>query len=268
MKRAFCGKGMLCAVLVGLVISAVQVFQYQVPLAKENLAALASDDFAYLMYPYTAADSWLAGNVSCMESFLYFFLLPVLAVLPFGLSFLYDRRSGYARQLRVRSSQKDYMEAKYLAAFLSGGTAVTIPLLVNYLAALMLLPDLLPSIIYPRSLVDASALFNGLYFHMPEAYCVLFLGIDFILGGSFACISLAVSCLMENRIVALSFPFLMQLFFHSVATLTGKARMSSVYWPQAGSGIISEWILPAYLLVYFALPGFIIFMKGCHEDIL
>ena len=44
----------------------------------------------------------------------------------------------------MRTKREDYLKAKYVVAFLSGGIAVLVPLIFNLMCSLVLLPNLAP----------------------------------------------------------------------------------------------------------------------------
>lgn len=84
------------------------------------------------------------GRYACLEKQLFFLILPLLAALPFADSYFHDLRGGYLYNVCLRTDKKHYFAAKYLAVFLSGGTAVTLPLLANFLLCSMFLPSMKP----------------------------------------------------------------------------------------------------------------------------
>lgn len=265
LKRAFKSKGMLLAVLIGCALSIAQVVDDQIPAYFRNEIM----DFTNwsIVPPSDVSGTWMAGNSSNPEVFIFFLLVPVFAMLPFGTSYFTDGDSGFLKNIYTRCSRKSFLRAKYISAFISGGTAVVIPLILNVLCCLTLLPNLIPSTIYRQNGVDPSMLFSSVYFTHPLLYILIFLLIDFVIGGIFACLTLAVSFLSDYKIMIAVIPFFIQLIIHVGCSLLGVWDYSIVYMGQAGCGIINPWVFLIYLAVGLLVSWFGFTRKGEREDV-
>lgn len=157
LKRAFHSRGMLLSLTIGCLLSLAHVIQYQIlpDYLNRGIISLEMNEFSKTrtVAPSAIAGSWLAGNPATWTGFVFFLLLPILAMLPFGVSYFSDRESGYLKNLYTRMSRKQYLRNKFLAAFLSGGTAVAVPLVLNLLCSMIFLPNLLPPTIHPYNLI-------------------------------------------------------------------------------------------------------------------
>ncbi len=265
LKRAFTSKGMLLAVLIGCVLSAAQVIGDQIPVYLRNEAM----DFAKwpIVQPAVVSETWIAGNGGNIEGFIYFLLVPVFAMLPFGTSYFTDGDSGFLKNIYTRCGRKGFLQAKYFSAFISGGAAVAIPLFLNLLCCMTLVPDLQPSTIYTRSMITPAHLFSSIFFTHPLLYILIFLLIDFVIGGIFACLTLAVSFLSDYKIVIAVIPFFIQLIIHVGCSLLGVWDYSIVYMGRAGCGIINPWVFLIYLAAGLLASWFIFTRKGEREDV-
>ncbi len=263
--RAVKGRGMIMALVIGCIISLAHVIQYLIPANQTNLTM----DFVKspIIYPLIVSSGWLAGEPSNLESFVYFLVLPIIATLPFGTSYFSDRQSGYLKNLYMRTSRKQLLCSKYASAFLSGGIAVVLPLILNLAFALVLLPNLLPNKILPQNIICGRNVFFELYFGYPLVYILIFLCIDFIFGGIFSCIALACSFISDYKVIVAICPFFIQLIIHVVCTMLGAFDYSSVYFVQSGYGITNLWVVGIYVVAGI-LVSFIIFMrKGEKENV-
>lgn len=265
-RRSLRSRGMIMSLAIGGIIAAAQVIQYQIPCSHWNLTTSAFEDFP-IVYPFSAADSWLAGGALFLEAFLYFLLIPILAVLPFGTSYFSDRASGFLKGVYMRTSRKDYLTAKYIAVFFSGGLAVLLPLALNLLCALELLPNLVPQCVLPHNLICAANLFYQVYFSHPIIYTVIFLGIDFVMGGIWACTALACSFLSDYKMVVAVCPFFLQLGIHVICTMLDAIDHSSIYFTQSGYGMKSTVVPALYIIIGFASTWLIFRKRGEKEDI-
>ncbi|MEG0354692.1 MAG: hypothetical protein RR621_03445 [Lachnospiraceae bacterium] len=245
--RAFCGVGMKISLAVGMVISLAHVLQYGLA----NHSMLQSLDFTKvsILHPIPVVEGWMAGNTYNLESFIYFLLLPLLATIPFGLSYFDEKTHGVLHNMFMRVSRKQYFIAKYAATFLSGGTAIIIPLLANLLLTMLLLPNHVGTNILTGNSIDAAKIGYELYFNHPGAYLGCYFILDFLLGGVFACAALVGSYVSAYRIVNAIIPFFLQLAIYVACSIVGKEGYTSIYFAQAGYGIYMIWIPLAYIII-------------------
>lgn len=68
-RRSLRSRGMLMSLVIGGIIAAAQLIQYQIPKSRWNLTTSAFEDFP-IVYPFSAADSWLGGGAVDLEAFL------------------------------------------------------------------------------------------------------------------------------------------------------------------------------------------------------
>lgn len=217
--------------------------------------------------PSAIAGAWLAGNPVTWTGFVFFLILPILAMLPFGVSYFSDRESGYLKNLYTRMPRRQYLTNKFLVTFLSGGTAVAVPLGLNLLCSMIFVPNLLPPVIHPINYINPTRFLYELYFSRPLLYIGFFIVLDFLLGGMFACITLAISYLSDYKVIVGIVPFFLQLGIHILATMLGKLEYSSVYFAQAGYGLVHWWIFGLYFLMGIGVSWLIFFRKGVKDDV-
>ena len=96
----------------------------------------------------TLYNVWLGNEGYSFAFSVFYCLFPLICVLPYGWSLSLDMKSGYLKNIAVRTSRKKYFLAKYLTAFLGGALAGTIPLVVDFIGNAMFIPALKPDIIY------------------------------------------------------------------------------------------------------------------------
>lgn len=264
-RRAVTGKGMLISLMIGTIISIAHVIQYVIPLAQAN----ATEFFVKspILSPHNVAESWMAGNSGNLEVFLFFLILPLLACLPFGTSYFDDYNSGFLKNIYMRISKKEYLLVKYIVTFLSAGIAVILPLMLNLICSLMLLPNLVPTPAYVQNQVNPMVVFYTLFYLYPILYTFIYFVFIFFMAGIFACIGLVASFLTDYKIILLICPFLIQLIIHVVCTIIGKSEYSCVFWQQPGFGVVSLWIVFFYLGIGFLSTFFIFILKGGKTDV-
>lgn len=268
MKRAFQNRRTLLVLFAGCLISMIQIVRNILP-GLETWNEMALNLKADNQYPYHLFNRWMCGTTGELEGFLYFLVIPLLAVLPYSLSFLEDKTSGYVKQMYTRCDRRSYLTAKFGAVFIVGGTVVTLPLLLNFLICAMLLPALLPQNL-EGTFVNAHVLWYHIYETQPLLYVLIFLLIDFIYAGLLAVLPLFFSFYSEKKFVILLMPFVIHIFSYSVGMMIPHPlaiEYSPVLFTFAANGCPSGWILAGYGIVYFGLGGLVFWKIGRQEDI-
>ncbi len=74
----------------------------------------------YDTYPLSAYEKWIGADNASVQPLLLYLIMPALCAIPYGRSFYFDVKSGYAAQIISRGKKSDYIRAKYGAAFVSG----------------------------------------------------------------------------------------------------------------------------------------------------
>lgn len=271
LQRAFHSRGMLLSLTIGCILSLAHVIQYQILPHYLNSGIISPEMTGFskvrTVAPSAIAGAWLAGNPVTWTGFVFFLILPILAMLPFGVSYFSDRESGYLKNLYTRMPRRQYLTNKFLVTFLSGGTAVAVPLGLNLLCSMIFVPNLLPPVIHPINYINPTRFLYELYFSRPLLYIGFFIVLDFLLGGMFACITLAISYLSDYKVIVGIVPFFLQLGIHILATMLGKLEYSSVYFAQAGYGLVHWWIFGLYFLMGIGVSWLIFFRKGVKDDV-
>lgn len=219
MERAFRSWGLWLAIVIGLAICMEYIIRQMIPAAMSPLKWYRPDNATIM--PISAYNTWI-GGYNGFENALLIRLFPILASIPYGVSYLSDKKSGIVKNIYMRTEKKNYLLAKYIAVFITGGIPVALPLLVNYLVALALLPSL-----YWQTGVfslGANSMWTKIFYVHPNIYNFLYIVLLYICGGITATLVLIISALVNNRFVAILAPYIITEFLNAVC------RMSSVRW--------------------------------------
>lgn len=268
LQRVFRNKATYVVFIIACSISLLHVFHNVVPRVEawnEMALNLKSD----MQYPYHLFGEWICGNSYNLEGFLYFMILPLLAVLPHSLSFCVDKENGYIKQMYMRLDRGYYLAAKFGAVFLTGGLVVVLPLVLNLAVCAALLPALKPQGL-AGTFINASVLWSGIYESHPLLYVAIYLFIDFMLGGLIAGLPLFFSFFTEKKFIVLLMPFIMHIFIYSACMMTGfpnAVQYSPVYFTFASIGCPSGWLFVIYGVGYFLMGGLLYWIMGKREDI-
>lgn len=176
-------------------------------------------------YAVTAATAWAywIGVDYQRSSSLFFTLLPLLVVMPYAWSLRTDLLSGYVTHAMARMSRREYYAAKFTAVFLSAGLATAVPLLLSQVLAFCIAPTTLPLVkdVFTLSLavMEGMPLYD-LFYTCPLAYVLAWTLMDFALSGLWATSVLAVSLVLENRVLLVARSCLFQMAVGFVVSLT------------------------------------------------
>lgn len=211
-KRAF-SKALLVAMFAGCLLSLSDVFLNVIPSVKQIDWIISNGE-----YPLSLYNMWIGGQARTLPSSLYFFMIPIIGAIPFAESYCFDRL-GYYKNIIIRTDKNKYLIAKYLAVFFSSGVAICVPLIINFLATATLMPALIPQATAMTFGIDATSMFEHIFYSHPMMYELIYLFIIFIIGGLLAEISLVVALFTKNRYVVLLFPFMFYLIIYFMADL-------------------------------------------------
>lgn len=214
-KKAFFNKGMLLALSIGIGIVLWHSFQYIFSPTVKDVNAFCRESVFY---------NWIGASSFPMQSYFYYFLIPLIAVLPAGTSFYEDIRTGYIRQMYTRMPRKNYLVAKYSAVFLSGGIAVTLPLLVSFYLAMIRFPLLKPEPIMDYG-PDRTSFGFSLYYTSPIWHTILFLMITFLFAGGFAGIAVLTTYYTDYKIIVWLTPFVCYYFLFVLQSMIGTEHV-------------------------------------------
>lgn len=158
---------------------------------------------------------WMSIERSSMGAICFYYLLPLLAAFPYGWGYLAEKQSGYYKSLIVIGGKTFYYINKYLVTFLVGGMVILIPQIINFVMIATVIPAQLPNIhFFPYYGIMEGDIWANLFYSKPLLYVFLYFILDFIFAGLFACISLACSMLIENKIAVLLIPYFLVLLLH------------------------------------------------------
>lgn len=211
LHRAFHHKFFLIALLIGTVIAVSHVFQNVLPMYKYLLSTAADG-----LYPHSVFDKWIGGEGHSLQPMLFYLLFPLIAVLPFADSYFSDVQTGYMKNICTRTEKKNYCIAKYCATFISAGFVIVFPLVLNLILTACILPSVPPDPVAGTYGIWEFTTMGSIFLRFPYLYVLIYLLIDFIFGGLFACLSLVASFFVSNKFIVLLVPFVSYLFMYAV----------------------------------------------------
>lgn len=255
-RRAFCNKGMLLSLAIGIGIVIWHQITFVWPIS------MIIDDFNCVESLYYR---WLGGNGYPIQNYVFFMILPLLSALPVGAIYCKDLKSQYYIHFYLRGQKRQYLLARYVVTFVVGGFSVIIPLIISIILTAMKFPAIKPELIMSYE-PNISAVGYSLFFSHPFLYVMLMLFIIFIFAGGFATIVLPSSFYTQYAIVASITPFALYYFLYSLDCIflpVSWRAPNSFLNPATGVCMANELILGA---IVFLLIGVIYFRKAIRYE--
>ncbi len=221
-------------------------------------------------YPPSLYQYWICTEFKSSMIPVYFMLAPLLASLPFADSYFRDRR-GYIKQIITRTSRLKYLASKYLAVFISGGTAFALPLVVNFIAIACICPALAPQATTGTFATYENGFMSLLFINHPLIYCIFYIILDFILAGLLATVALTAALFIKNRFAVLLSPFILFLLISVVTNGFGKAQFDIYNLLRASQGYQPHpttltYVMVSAVLLLLSFPLY--YSKGGTDDVL
>lgn len=160
--------------------------------------------------------NWIVVSANApLSASVFFYALPLLAMLAGSWSCLFERLSGYDMQICTRVSRKAYVNVKMLSAFLSAFTVTAIPLLVNFLIVSVLFPAYLPRVDESTYVgLYLHSYFSGLFYSHPLSYVLAYTLFDAVTLGTLSMAVTGFSILFRSRVKAIIVPYLLMVAWH------------------------------------------------------
>ena len=137
LERAFKSAGLKVSLLIGIVISTLHFFQKVLPTALDPLHFYKTGNLETVA---NVNNMWMAMGEGWHYT-LYVRLIPLLAVVPYAVTYYTDYKKGIVKNYYTRTKKINYISAKYIAVFLTGGTAAVAPLVLDLIATSAVMPS-------------------------------------------------------------------------------------------------------------------------------
>ena len=180
-------------------------------------------------------DRWIIGYLDSSTLYIFYFL-GIIAALPYGISYLRDKKSGLIKNICTRCNKNHYLMSKYTAVYVAGGLATAFPILLDLLMAFIYYPYQGRSI--EGSILNFSNVWGYRIIEHPYLYAGIYILIWFLFGGAMSTISLMASVVADNVFTVQLTPFFVMLALFYLPSLL-PARYSK-YFPYCFLSVMQE----------------------------
>lgn len=158
---------------------------------------------------HTLYNRWIGTNYATLGNTLFYYLLPLLTMMPCALSNFDELHSGYLKTVIPKCGRREYLASKLIATFLCGGTIIAVSMLSSVLLTAMFIPAIKPNVINMMYYnIYRGDMMSSLAYMHPLVYIFIYILIDFIFSGLFACMPFAVAFVSRSRFACIALPYI------------------------------------------------------------
>ncbi|MDR0914059.1 MAG: hypothetical protein LBM65_02690 [Oscillospiraceae bacterium] len=229
LTRGFRNRAFLLSVAIGLGICIAHIIFEAVPeLVWQQPMADGGET------PLTVFGKWIGGLFS-VYSTMFFTLMPLLAAIPYAGSLKRDIKTGFVKNLYTRGEKRDYLFAKFISVFLTGGCAIVIPLIINFCITATIFPSITPTPIAAGYVgVFSQSAGAELFYTSPLLFIAAYLLVYFVVAGAFASVALCCAYFVKYEYVSLIIPFILFQLIGFLSRFANVSDMNIQYWLQPG----------------------------------
>ena len=213
---------------------------------------------------------WIGNDWNTWSSTLYFFVFPLVACMPGGLSLYREIKTNYNAQMLIRERKEIYYLHKYIAAFISGGSIVCLPVILNIAVVALRFPFRAPDLNYDIFYkIQPFSFGSSMFYEYPWLYLIVRVAVIFVYAGLCAMLSVSISFICKNRYIILFVPqILFMIVNFSNMILRIPYELSPIRFLGAGNTyIVSTSVVFAEVAVLFVFCV-VMYVYGSKRDVL
>lgn len=266
LERAFRSMSFKLSIIIGIIIVGIQFCREVIPAAINPIYWIKSNT---LQVPANAfANSIIMGDGAYYTLFVR--LIPILATIPYAITYYTDNKKGIVKNYYSRTKKINYLIAKFIAVFTTGGTAAVFPLALNVLASAAVLPSFM--IINGETTCSGNGMWSYILYSHPYIYFIMYFILQFICAGLLATVSLVISMYVNNVFIVLLFPSVLCEFLNAVARwfptrilrFTAPWRLFRI--DQIAVNLWQSYLVFILVILFFDIVVYI--RRGVKDDVL
>ena len=258
-RRMYCSRDFRISLLISIGIAVYQALYVAIYGEKLGFAIGGYFEGCGLL------DCWIGAGLMIAPSYWFYLVIPLIAAYSYGGSLFDDIKSGYIKQICIRTNRKNYFISKIVTVFLSGGVCCVIPIIINFAVLSMKYPVLMPSLNLGFG-PGAQMIGGALYWIHPFFYTVVYMMFDFVICGLFALASMFCCICIHNKYLAITIPFLASFLLYEIGIFIDTSAIAPIYYMVPQYGIKTIWT-PIGIIVLLVIVIMAILLKGRRIDI-
>lgn len=199
------------ALAVGLALIGMDLMECAANIHEAADSVMEFREKGYDMYlGYSLFSSWMYLGNGTYGANLLTTVWPLLAAMAFGWSCNNERTTGVYDQIVSRVGIRQYFLSKHIALFVSGGLALSLPMVVDLLGMGLIYPAVGHPNIWDTSFLSELALVS------PWGFCFAMCGMGFLWGGATACICHCVGSYLRHGVMVVLVPYALYIVIDAV----------------------------------------------------
>ncbi len=260
-RRGYESKGLKIALVIGVVLAFLNIYESNIQ--NEMMKGI-------MPYPEIITGYYMGTNYQFVHRTLFYTLLPILAALPMGASYYKDLKTGYLKNVCIKTSKKQYYKAKYIVTFFWGCIVIMIPLVISLMLTTAYYPVMKPEPFAMQNMLISKSFLVDVYYENPLIYVIIYIVIDSLIGGIFAVISLCISRYAKNAFFVLVFPMVIYLIsdmifadMFDISELSPLQMVDAVQF-QGTSGVC----LSMFIVLGIIMTSYLFCNRESRKDVL
>lgn len=224
LTKMFCTKIFWVTLLISIIICSINIY--------ENFIIINKLNQKNIIYGYQGINlfvRWINVNMDTLGYVWFFFLFPLIAVMPYSWSLLEELSIGYAKNIVIRSGRYNYIISKYLVVFVAGGIVIAIPLTINLLLNALICPACVPDVTSMTTSIWNGHLWSELFYTKPWLFSWLTIFMDFLFGGAIACLAMSITFFTKKKVIILLIPILLFVILDYIINLFTPLSEARIY---------------------------------------
>lgn len=257
-QRLLQSKYLYISLILGCVLTTLHYFQIMRTLVYNDMSDLNKS-----VIPETAYLLWLNSNGTEVAN-LFLFILPVLAILPFGTQLLSDIKANYHQLMIMRSSKFMYLQSMVMISAVGGFMVIVIPLALNFLLFILTFPAISPDpfIYYMDGVYSFKTLFFTWQLNHPFLHTLFYIFLSGVSGGLFASLAASLALYFKFSILLLVTPLFFSLLFSALSELLDLAIAPMKFLDISSRMPVELWGVGLFAFVSVLCTGILLFLGG------
>ena len=208
-----------------------------------------------LYYPSTVYNSFIGLDYLNLPALIFYTILPIMATLPFAASYYKEKKSGYLKNVLVKTDKNKYYISKYLMVFFSGFITILVTSLISLIITMMFFPALKPELVTQTYTISTlESMWFDLFATHPMMYVLAYILLDSVFCGALALITLVISMFVNNLFIVYTGTMIICIIWDYVAKILNKVTLSPQIFlrpAQYINGIKFSNIMILFIIIIF-----------------
>lgn len=264
-QRLLHSKYFYISLIIGSLISVFHYFQTTLTIIGGEKAEelygkqVTIPDSAYLL--------WLNASMSEITD-MFFMLLPILAVLPFSIQLLVDKKANYYQLMMMRSGKYQYLFSMIIISGIGGFLVIVIPLLLNFLLFSLTFPAISPDpfVYYVYGIFSFNTLFFNFQLNNPLIHTLIYILLSGFIGSLFASLALVLGLFFRFTLIVLVFPVVINILISFSGEFLNIGISPMIFLDMSNRVPVNLWGVLLFCLCMIICSAILFFIGGKKLD--